>query len=209
MKSRRNKLGAFALIAVLLGFTIPAATGCSEATIAQNIVNWTPALESTAATAAATFSVLQPQDAALVGAGLLAFNTGANLVDAQAKAYLANPSATVLQQLQTAVVTFQQQVNATLLSAAKITNPQSQQTVTAAVNAVSTVINSIFALIAGIKGNTITAMVTNKTVTLAMTKAYRDDELAVEMIAMHYGESVDDARAQVVQGEQTLAAAGF
>lgn len=208
MKSR-NKLGAVALIAILLGFTIPAITGCSGTSVAQNIVNWMPALQSTAATAAASVSLLQPQDAVLVGASLAAFNAGANLVDAEAKAYLANPGATTLQQLQTAVVTFQQQVNASLLSAAKITNPQSQQSVTAAVNAVATVINSVFALIAGIKGNTIAAMATSKTVTLAMIRPYRDDEQAAQVIASHYGESVDAARDQIAHGEHALAFAGF
>src|ERR1019366_3544055 len=42
------KLGAWALIALLL--PLPYLGGCSQATVAQNIVNWTPALQSAVAT---------------------------------------------------------------------------------------------------------------------------------------------------------------
>jgi hypothetical protein len=69
---------------------------------------------------------------------------------AQAKAYLANPTASVLAQLQAAVVAFQQQVNASLLQAAKITNPNSQQQVLNAINAVATVVLAILALVQSI-----------------------------------------------------------
>jgi len=53
----------------------------------------------------------------------------------------------VLAQLQAAVVIFQQQVNASLLSAAKITNPASQQSVLNAINAVGTVVLAMLALV--------------------------------------------------------------
>ncbi len=206
MKS--HKLGAIALIAILIGFMIPAA-GCSGETIAQDIVNWTPSLQSTAATAAAAVSLLQPQDAALVGISLAAFNGAATLVVAEAKAYLANPNATLLQQLQMAVVTFQQEVNTSILNAAKIVNPQSQQLVMAALNSVATVINSIFALITQIKGNTVAALATSSTITLASIRRYSDEKRSAAMVAEHYGEPAYAAHVQIAYAQQQIAAAGF
>ena len=201
-------LGMAMLCALMIMGTLPMA-GCSGATIAQDIVNWTPTLESTAATVAGMVALLQPQDALLVAASLTSFDAGANLVTAEAKAYLANPSQTLLQALQVGVVTFQQNVNAGLLAASKIVNPQSQAMVLAAVNACATVINAIFALIAGLKGNTIAAMATTATVTLMATRKLRDERASIRMVAAHYGESQDEAAAQVAVGELALAQRGF
>jgi hypothetical protein len=201
-------LGAVMLCSVLVIGTLPV-VGCSGATVAQNIVNWTPALESTAATVAAAVQILQPQDALLVQGALMGFDAAANLVRVQAQAYLANPNQTVLQTLQTGVVTFQQQVNASLLAAARIVDPQSQATILAALNAVATVINSMFALIGGIKGNTIAALATGATIALATTRRYRDEAQSVRIVAAHYGESEAAASIQVALAQRELAVAGF
>ncbi len=132
------KLGAWALIALLL--QLPFVSGCSGTSVAQDIVNWTPALQSAVATVDSTAALLAPADAPIFVAATAGFDAASNLLVAQAKAYLANPSASVLAQLQAAVVAFQQQVNASLLQAAKITNPNSQQHVLNAINAVATVV---------------------------------------------------------------------
>ncbi|HUD73868.1 MAG TPA: hypothetical protein VMQ76_02260, partial [Terracidiphilus sp.] len=139
------KLGAWALIALLL--PLPFVSGCSEKSVAQDIVNWTPALESAVATVDSTAALLAPADAPIFAAATAGFDAAATLLTAQAKAYLANPSASVLAQLQAAVVTFQQQVNASLLSAAEITNPASQKSVLNAINAVGTVVLAMLALV--------------------------------------------------------------
>ena len=55
------KLGVWALIALLL--PLPFVGGCSGVTIAQDIVNWTPALESAVATVDSAASLLAPADA--------------------------------------------------------------------------------------------------------------------------------------------------
>ena len=188
--------------------TIPILTGCNGNAIAQDIVNWTPALESTAATAAATASILLPADAIIIAAALAAFNAGANLVSAEAKAYLANPGQTTLQALQTAVITLQQQVTASLLNAAKIVDPKSQTVVTAAINGVATVINSILSLITQIKGNTVSA--TTAAVKLSMLPRSNDNYWqSVDIISKHYDVSKQIAIKMLSVGENQIQAEGF
>ena len=142
------RLGCWALIALLL--QLPFVSGCNASTVAQNIVNWTPALQSAVATVNSTAALLDPADAPIFIAATAGFDAASNVLVAQAKAYLANPTASVLAQLQAAVVALQQQVNASLLHAARITNPLSQQRVLNAINAVATVVMAILALVASI-----------------------------------------------------------
>jgi len=202
------RLGAWALIALLL--PLPFVSGCSETSVAQNIVNWTPALESAVATVDSTAALLAPADAPVFAAATAGFDAASNLLVAQAKAYLANPSASVLAQLQAAVVIFQQQVNASLLSAAKITNPASQQSVLNAVNAVGTVVLAMLALVQSVSSKVAVArMASQSTIKLATVRPYMDESKAVAMIASHYGEPAEWAHDQEQQVELNAAQAGF
>jgi len=206
--SSTAKLGAWALIALLL--PLPFASGCSEKSVAQNIVNWTPALESAVATVDSTAALLAPADAPIFAAATAGFDAAANLLVAQAKAYLANPSASVLAQLQAAVVAFQQQVNASLLSAAKITNSASQAHVTAAINGVATIVMAVLSLVTSISSKTAVArMASQSTIKLAAVRLYMDESKAVATVASHYGEPAEWARAQERQVELNAAQAGF
>jgi CheY-like chemotaxis protein len=202
------KLGAWALIALLL--QMPFVSGCSGTTVAQDIVNWTPALQSAVATIDSTAALLAPEDAPIFIAATAGFDDASNLLVAQAKAYLANPSASVLAQLQSAVVTFQQQVNASLLQAAKITNANSQQHVLNAINAVATVVTAMLALVSSISSKSAVAwMASQSTIKLADVQPYINEDKAVAMVAGHYGEPVVLARVQVAQLELSAAQAGF
>lgn len=202
------RLGAWALIALLL--PLPFVSGCSETSVAQNIVNWTPALESAVATVDSTAALLAPADAPVFAAATAGFDAASNLLVAQAKAYLANPSASVLAQLQAAVVAFQQQVNASLLSAAKITNPASQQSVLNAINAVGTVVLAMLALVQSVSSKVAVArMASQSTIKLATVRPYMDESKAVAMIASHYGEPAEWAHDQEQQVELNAAQAGF
>src|SRR5665213_2821073 len=58
------KLGAWALIALLL--PLPYLGGCSQAIVARNIVNWTPALQSAVATVHSAGALLAPTDAQVI-----------------------------------------------------------------------------------------------------------------------------------------------
>jgi hypothetical protein len=154
--------------------------------------------------------LLAPADAPVFAAATAGFDAASNLLVAQAKAYLANPSASVLAQLQAAVVAFQQQVNASLLSAAKITNPASQQSVLNAVNAVGTVVLAMLALVQSVSSKVAVArMASQSTIKLATVRPYMDESKAVAMIASHYGEPAEWAHDQEQQVELNAAQAGF
>jgi hypothetical protein len=200
------KLGVWALIALLLPFT----AGCSGTSVAQNIVNWTPTLQSAVATVDSTATLLAPADAPIFTAATVGFDAASNVLVAQAKAYLANPTAPVLQQLQTAVVAFQQQVNASLLQAARIANPASQQQVLTAINAVATIVSAMLALVTSISSKAAVArMASQSTIKLAQIRPYMDEGKAAAMVASHYREPVKLAAMQVAQLEVNAAQAGF
>jgi hypothetical protein len=202
------KLGAWALIALLL--PLPFTSGCSGIGVAQNIVNWTPALESAVATVDSTAALLAPADAPVFAAATTGFDAASNLLAAQAKAYLANPSAGTLAQMQNQVVTFQQQVNSALLQAAKIVNPASQQHAMAAIQGVGTIVSAILALVQSVSSKAAVArMASQSTIKMAAVRACVNEDKSAETVAAHYGEPVELARIQVARAEQTQALAGF
>jgi hypothetical protein len=203
-----SKLGAWALIALLL--PIPFVSGCSGVTVAQDIVNWTPALQSAVVTVDSTAALLAPADAPIFAAATAGFDVASNLLVSQAKAYLANPSGNVLAQMQSQIVVLQQQVNAAVLEAVKITNPASQQHALAAIQAVGTVVSAILALVQSVSSKAAVAhMAAQSTVKLAALHPYLDDSKTAEIVAAHYGEPVAFARLQIAQVERAEVQAGF
>lgn len=206
--SRQSKLGVWALIALLL--PLPLMGGCSESTVAQDIVNWTPALQSAVATVDSTAAVLAPMDASVFATATVGFDAASNLLVAQAKAYLANPSAGVLVQMQTQIVLLQQQVNTAVLQAARIMNPASQQHALTAIQAVATVVNAILGLIQSVSSKAAVAqMAAGATVKMSAVRPYLDEAHAAEMVSAHYGEPVSVARLQVERAEEAEIGAGF
>jgi hypothetical protein len=183
-------LGVLALSMLLVTGTLPM-VGCTGNQVAQNIVNWTPALQSAVATVDSTAALLAPTEAPIFVAATIGFDAASNVLVAQAKAYQANPSAGVLAQLQTAVVTFQQQVIASLLSAAKITNPASQQHVLAAINGVATIVTAMLGLVQSVSGKAAVAqMASASTIKLAEVRPYMDAQ-RLRPVAESYGTTVD------------------
>ena len=202
------KLGAWALIALLL--PLPFMSGCSGTTVAQDIVNWMPSLESAVATVDSTAALLAPKDAPIFASATISFDAASNLLVAQAKAYLANPSASVLAQMQSQVVSFQQQVNASLLQVAKIVDPVSQQHALAAIQAVGTIVNALLALVQSVSSKAqVAQMAAHATIKLAAVQVYLNRGEAAGVVAAHYGEPVDVAQVQVEQAEQAEVQAGF
>lgn len=202
------KLGAWALIALLL--PLPFVGGCSGVTVAKDIVNWTPALQSAVATVDSTAALLAPQDAPIFTAATVGFDAASNLLVAQCKAYLANPTASALAQLQTQIVTFQQQVNAAVLQAAKIVDPASEQHALAATQAVATIVSAILALAQSISSKAqVAQMAAQSTIKLAAVRPLLNGSQAAAIVAAHYGEPVELARIQVAQAEYAEAQAGF
>jgi hypothetical protein len=203
------KLGVLMLCAVLVAGTMPLA-GCSAKTVAQDIVNWTPALQTAVAVVDSTASLLAPADAPIFQAATASFDAATNLLVAQCKAYLANPSASLLAQLQSQIVTFQQQVNAALLQSAHIVNPNSQTHALAAINGVATIINAIFALIESISSKASAAqMAAQASIKISQVQPYLDRDQAARLVADHYSEPVFIARIQVAQAQAAAIRSGF
>ena len=202
------KLGVWALIALLM--PLPFVGGCTGSAVAQNIVNWTPALQSAVATVDSTVALLAPSDAPVFMAATVGFEAASNLLVSQARAYMANPSAGTLGQMQAQVVAFQQQVNAALLEAARIVNPASQQHALAAINGVATIVNAILSLVQSVSSKAAVAqMAAEANIKLAEVRPYLDQAEAARMVADHYGEAPATASAQVAQAEADAVQAGF
>jgi hypothetical protein len=205
---QQSKLGAWALIALLL--PLPFVGGCSATTVAQNIVNWTPALQSALTAMDSAGALLAPADAKVFAAATAGFDAASNLLAAQAKAYLANPSANNLTQLQNQIVILEQQVNTAMLQAARIMNPASQQHALATIQSVGTVVIAILALVQSVSTKAeVAQMAERATVKIADVQAYVNQEQAAEIVARHYDEPVALARIQVAQVEQGSVQAGF
>jgi hypothetical protein len=206
--SQQAKLGAWMLIALII--PLPWMQGCTATSVAENIVNWTPPLQSAVATVDSTAALLAPADAPIFTAATIGFDAASNLLVAQAKAYLANPSASALAQLQNQIVTFQQQVNTALLQAAKIVNVNSQQHALAAIQGVGTIVVAILSLVQTISSKAqVAQMASESTVKLTTVEPYFDESRSANIVATHYREAVEVARLQVAQVTQAEISAGF
>jgi hypothetical protein len=197
------------VVAALL-LPLPLLDGCTGKSVAQDIVNWTPALQSAVATLDSTAAVIAPENEQAFAAVTAGFDAASNLLTQQAKAYLANPNATTLGQLQTQVVTFQQQVNAALLTAAKIVNPASQQRALTAVQAVATAVAAILALVESISsGSAVAEMAAASAIKMAQVEPLMNPAAEARMVAAHYGEPVEIAAAHVERARAAATQAGF
>jgi hypothetical protein len=206
--SQQAKLGAWMLIALVI--PLPWMQGCTASSVAENIVTWTPPLQSAVATVDSTAALLAPADAPIFTAATIGFDAASNLLVAQAKAYLANPSASVLAQLQNQIVTFQQQVNTALLQTAKIVNVNSQQHALAAIQGVGTIVVAILSLVQTISSKAqVAQMASESSVKLATVEPYLNEDRSAQIVATHYNEPVSLARLQVAQAAQAETSAGF
>ena len=206
--SQQAKLGAWMLIALLI--PLPWMEGCTGTSVAQNIVNWTPSLQSAVATVDSTAALLTPSAATAFTAATSGFDAASNLLVTQAKAYLADPSASTLTELQTQVVTLQQQVNSALLAAAKIVDSASQQHAMAVIQAVATIASAMLVLVESVSSQAqVARMAAESGIKLAAVRPYLNGSRAAEVVAAHYGEPVELAEMQVAQAERNEVAAGF
>ena len=205
---QQQKLGTWALIALLM--PLPFLGGCSGMTVAQNIVDWTPALRTAVASVDSAGAILSPGDEPVFAAATAGFDAAAELLIAQAKAYLANPTAGTLAQMQVQVVVLQQQVNTAMLQAAKIVNPKSQQHALAVIQAVGTVATVMLALVQSISSKAAVAeMAKASAVKMGDVLPLVDRRQAAEMVAAHYDEPVVMAQIQMARVERLEIGAGF
>lgn len=203
-----GRLGVWVVIALLV--PLPWIEGCSGTTVAQDIVNWTPSLQTAVATVDSTAALLAPADAPFFSVATAGFDAASNLLVTQAKAYLASPGAGTLAQLQTQVVTFEQQVNAALLAAGKIVNPASQQHALAVLQAVATIVTAILALVQSISSKAAVArMAAESSIKLAAVRPMWNRGQAVALLAAHYREPAGLAEIQMARAERMAVDAGF
>jgi hypothetical protein len=196
------------LSAVLFWAVCVYTTACSASTVAQDIVAWTPTLISTAQTVDSVVAGLDPANATLIIAVGQTFTAAATVVENQAKAYLANPSATALGQLQAQALAFQQQVNTALLNAFKVVNAASQKALALALNGAVTVITAILSLITTIKGTTLTPSAINANVATAKVMPLINQEQSIQLVMAHYKISHRQAQMAFNLSVQRLQAAG-
>jgi hypothetical protein len=202
-----GKAAVLALLCMTLIFA--PVIGCTQAQrvdVAQEIVNWTPALESSIDTAASVVDLLDPVAAPIVNTLVTGVNALAPQFEAAAKAYLANPTQTALQTVQGLIVQIQNSVNNSLalLDAAKVTNPASQAKAKSVINGIATVANSLLALIEGVSTKAqVAAMSQNVTVHLAQVRGMLDEQqlqlAAVRIAADTHTEPVSVDRYFAVQ----------
>jgi len=203
------KLGVIMLCAILIAGTFPLA-GCSGQQVAQDIVNWTPALQSAVTVIDNTGPLLDPAAAPIFTLATTTFDAASSLLASQAQAYLNNPSATLLGQLQNQVATFQQQVNTALLQAARIVDTKSQAQALAAINGVAVIVSAIFALVASISSKTaLASMAARATVKISTVVPYLDNRRAIDVVSTHYNEPPFLARVQLANARTAAMQAGF
>ena len=180
-RNGRSTLGAWALISLLgLGTltSIAPLAGCTrqqKTTVAQEIVNFGPALTSAASTVGATIALLDPADAPLVATATAGFDLAVKGLETASADYLSNPSQGTLTLLQMEIVKLQQSVNGALLQIAGVKNPKSQQQALAAVNGVGTIVNTILALVQSVSNKTqVTAMAAQAPIKLSQVRPLMD-----------------------------------
>jgi hypothetical protein len=207
--SSTAKLRAWMLIALLLAGTLPTA-GCTGSSVAQDIVNWTPSLQSAVTAVDSIAATLDPGDLTVFSTATASFDALSNLFVVQAKAYLADPSAPTLLQVQNQIVALQQQVNTALLTVAKITNPTSQQHVIAAVQAVAAIVTAILALVQSVSSKSdIERMSAQSAVKLGRVEPLLHEGATVRIVAAHYNEPLPVAEQQMLRARAEMMRAGF
>jgi cytochrome bd-type quinol oxidase subunit 1 len=101
-------------------------------------------------------------------------------------------------------------VNTALLQAARIVDQKSQQHALAAIQGVGTIVVAILSLVQSISSKAqVAQMAADSGVKLAAVESYLNESQSAEIVAAHYGEPVQLARAQVVQVTQAETNAGF
>jgi hypothetical protein len=147
----RTHLGASVAAVLICAIAMTGCTPAQQQTTVQvvtEINTHIPEVVAAAGTVAATVSALVPTDAAIIGIADTAFTAGATTLQALTAAYLKNPTASVLAQIQSAITTLESQINTATLNAVGIKDTVVENAVLAALKGLLTVVTVVFALIA-------------------------------------------------------------
>jgi hypothetical protein len=150
---RAMRVNSFVALLMLV-LCVPMFTGCTPAQqqttlqIVTAINGKIPEIVAGADTVAATIEMLAPSDAALIATCDVGFDTLAKSLQAMTAAYIANPSATTLQQIQSALNALIGSITTATLNVDGIKDPESLRLAKAALSQFSTAVTFAFALIA-------------------------------------------------------------
>ena len=138
-----------AVAAILMSATFGCTTQQKQTTlqVITQVNTHIPEVVAAADTVSAVVAGLLPTDAALIAVADTAFDTAAKTLQALTAAYIANPNATTLQQIQAAITTLEGQINTATLTVAGIKNAQTQAAVMAALKGLLTIVTVVFGLI--------------------------------------------------------------
>jgi hypothetical protein len=148
-----------------------------------------PEVVAAADTVAATVELLDPASAALLSVGDATFDTLAKTLQVLTAAYIANPNASTLQQIQTAINTLESNINTATLNAVGIKDVESQRLAVAALHGLLTVVTIVFGMIAPTESVTMLYQLRSTgTIHLAQVRPYMD---AGELAAAGKADGVD------------------
>jgi hypothetical protein len=181
----QSAIASIALCAVMIGCT--AQQKQTTLQIVTEINTHIPEVVAAADTVAATVSALVPADAVIIGVSDVAFDTAAKTIQALTASYIANPTASVLAQIQTAITTLEGQINTATLNVVGIKNTATQSAVLAALKGLLTVVTVVFALISPtLTTAQLVDLRDSNTIHLARVRPYMDErELQQQAKAMH------------------------
>lgn len=175
-----TKLMGIAAMGTLL-FIAPFTTGCTQAqkiSVAQQIVNLTPAFTSAVDLALSTIALLDPPAQLIIAPTMILVNATGPQISKAAQDYLNNPTETNIQVLQGIIVQIQQSVNTMVLQAAHIVNPQSQAIAVRDVNQIAALTNLILGLVQSISTPAQKAvMAADVKISMAQVRPYLDQAL--------------------------------
>lgn len=204
MKFRFSLQSALAL--AFAGILCVMPIGCTQqqrVTVAQEIVNLGPGVQSAVDTALATASVFLPADGLIFNAATAGFDTLSTGLEKAANDYLADPTQTTLAFLQAEIVKFQQAVNTALLQVAGIKDAASQKLALVAINGIATVVNTVLGLVQSISTKAqVAAMASQVHITLAQVRPLMDK---AQMAAISLRVAHDIGLQQVVTVDQFYA----
>lgn len=178
----RMDLRASVAVLTLAAVSMCVLTGCTAkqkqttVQIIQQINTHIPEVVAAADTVAATIAALTPAEAALIAVCDGGFDAAAKTLQALTAAYLANPSASILQQIQDAINSLEAAINTATLNAFGIKNTVSQNLALAALKGLLTVVTVVFGLISQTETTAqLQALAATGTMHLAELRPYMDE----------------------------------
>lgn len=215
VKGVRGSIAGCVAVPVLAALLITTTVGCTpqqKQTTLQVVTAINakmPTVIAAADTVAATVAVILPADGVIIGITDVAFDTAAKSIQALTASYIANPNASTLTQIQTAINTLESQVNTATLSVVGIKNQANQTLAVAALKGLLTTLSVVFGMVMPTESATmLDTLRSTDTIHLARMRPYMD-EPTLRAVAVDQGVPKLFAGIAVNQAFSAATAAGF